>query len=271
LIQHLRTNAQETITFSKAENNEERLEDYLVRGLIDFEDISYDDHSDLIYNLSSQLVQHFKTYLKSDDEIRNVILYHQKQLVNFIHAQMLANQFEESTEFEVVVSKGFTELKPTAFTATKDEEFTDFRKTDFDKSKIGRMIFSGFSKCLYPHTKFGSDTERRFSVILEKESIKWFRPVKGQFQIFYRMGNEFPEYIPDFIAETDDSIYMIETKAKNEMASQEVLNKKEAALKWCGFASEHNAKIKSKPWKYLLISHDQVQDNMTLKYFEKNT
>jgi len=55
------------------------------------------------------------------------------------------------------------------------------------------------------------------------------------------------------------------------MASQEVLNKKEAALKWCGFASEHNAKIKSKPWKYLLISHDQVQDNMTLKYFEKNT
>jgi len=64
---------------------------------------------------------------------------------------------------------------------------------------------------------------------------------------------------------------MIETKAKNEMTSQEVLNKKEAALKWCGFASEHNAKIKGKPWKYLLISHDQVQDNMTLKYFEMNT
>ena len=271
LIQHLRTNEQETITFSKAEKNEERLEDYLVRGLIDFEDISYDDHSDLIYDLSSQLVQHFKTYLKTDEEIRNVILYHQKQLVNFIHAQMLANQFEEATEFEVVVSKGFTELKPTAFTATGDEEFTDFRKTDFDKSKIGRMIFAGFSKCLYPQTKFGSDTERRFSVILEKESKKWFRPVKGQFQIFYRMGNEFPEYIPDFIAETDDSIYMIETKAKNELTSQEVLNKKEAALKWCGFASEHNAKIKGKPWKYLLISHDQVQDNMTLKYFEKNT
>jgi type III restriction enzyme len=259
------------MTFSKAGSNEERLEDYIVRGLIDFEDISYDDHADLIYNLSSQLVQHFKTYLKSDDEIRNVILYHQKQLVNFIHAQMLANQFEESTEYEVVVSKGFTELKSTAYTATDEAEYTDYRKTDFDKSKIGRMIFTGFSKCLYPHTKFSSDTERRFSVILEKESVKWFRPVKGQFQIFYRMGNDFLEYIPDFVAETPDSIYMIETKAKNEMTSQEVLSKKEAALQWCSYASDHNVKIKGKPWKYLLISHDQVQDNMTLKYYEKNT
>lgn len=271
LIQHLRTNAQETITFSKAGKNEERLEDYIVRGLIDFEDISYDDHADLIYNLCSQLIQHFKTYLKTDDEIRNVILYHQKQLVNFIHAQMLANQFEESTEFEVVVKKGFTELKATAFTAQENTEFTDYRKTDFDKSKIGRMIFTGFSKCLYPHTKFGSDTERRFAVILEKECIKWFKPVKGQFQIFYRMGNDFLEYIPDFVAETVDCIYMIETKAKNEMTSQEVIGKKEAALQWCSFASDHNEKIQAKYWKYLLISHDQVQDNMTLKYYEKNT
>ncbi len=269
LIQHLRTNAQETITFSKAGKNEERLEDYIVRGLIDFEDISYDDHSDLIYNLSSQLVHHFRTYLKSDDEIRNVILYNQKQLVNYIHTQMLANQFEESTEFEVVISKGFTELKATAFTAPEEPEFTDYRKTDFDKSKIGRMIFTGFSKCLYPHTKFSSDTERRFSVILEKDSLKWFRPVKGQFQIYYRLGNDFLEYIPDFIAETNDSIYMIETKAKNEITSPDVLNKKEAALKWCRHASDHNAKIKGKPWKYLLIPHDEVQDNMTLEYFEQ--
>jgi type III restriction enzyme len=270
LIQHLRTNTQETITFSKAGKNEERLEDYIVRGLVDFDDISYDDHADLIYDFSSQLVRHFKSYLKTDDEIRNVILYHQKQLANFIHAQMLSNQFEETTEFEVVVSKGFTELKSTAFTVIEDADYTDFRKTDFDKSKIGRMIFTGFSKCLYPHTKFASDTERRFSVILEKESMKWFRPVKGQFQIFYRMGNDFPEYIPDFIAETNDSIYMIETKAKNEMTTKEVLSKKDAALKWCGYASAHNAKNKGKPWKYLLISHDEVQDNMTLKFYEKN-
>jgi type III restriction enzyme len=271
LIQHLRTNAQETLTFAKAGKNEERLEDYIVRGLIDFDDISYDENSDLIYDLCSQLVQHLKSYLKTDDDIRNVILYHQKQLASFIHAQMLANQFEEATDFEVVVNKGFTELKSTASTTMETADSLDYRKTDFDKSKIGKLLFAGFSKCLYPEVKFGSDTERRFSIILEKESLKWFKPLKGQFQLFYRMGNEPLEYIPDFIAETAGSIYMIETKAKNEMASKEVIAKKEAAIKWCGYASAHNAKNKNKPWKYLLISHDEVKDNMTLKYYENKS
>jgi type III restriction enzyme len=61
---------------------------------------------------------------------------------------------------------------------------------------------------------------------------------------------------------------MIEIKAKNDMNSEEVLKKKEAAEKWCSHASAHSLKISGKPWKYLLISHDEVQDNMTLKYFE---
>jgi type III restriction enzyme len=48
------------------------------------------------------------------------------------------------------------------------------------------MIFNGFSKCLYPAVKFDSDTERRFSAILERESPKRFRPARGQFQIYYQ-------------------------------------------------------------------------------------
>jgi len=268
LIQHLRTNSQETLSFSNAGSNEDRLENFLIRGLIDFEDISYDDHADLLYDLCGQLINHFQSYLKSLDDIRNVILYHQKQLVRFIHAQILSNQYEDVTEYDVVVSKGFTELKSTAYTASDNTDITDYRITDFDKSKIGRMLFGGFSRCLYPHTKFGSDTERRFAVILERESLKWFRPSKGQFQIFYRLGNEHPEYIPDFVADCENVIYMIETKAKNEMSSAEVLGKKESAEKWCTNATEHNLKNKGKPWKYLLISHDDVKDNMSLKYFE---
>ena len=37
---------------------EERLEDYLVRGLIDFDDIDYEEHADLLYKLSAQVVEH---------------------------------------------------------------------------------------------------------------------------------------------------------------------------------------------------------------------
>jgi type III restriction enzyme len=64
---------------------------------------------------------------------------------------------------------------------------------------------------------------------------------------------------------------MIETKAENQIDTPEVQNKKKAAEMWCGYASEHNAKNGGKPWKYLLIGHELVKDNMTLEYFEQNS
>jgi type III restriction enzyme len=33
----------------------------VVSGLVDFDDISYDEHADLLYDLATQTVQHFKT------------------------------------------------------------------------------------------------------------------------------------------------------------------------------------------------------------------
>jgi type III restriction enzyme len=271
LIQHLGTNVQETLSSTAGSAAEERLEDYLVRALIDFEDISYDDQSDLLYNLSSRMIAHLKTYLKTGEDVRNVALYYQKQLANFIHAQMLEHQSESCSDFEVIISKGFTALRESAFTVEEGVDPVNFRQSDFDKSKIGKLIFNGFSKCLYPFTKFDSDTERRFSVILEQDSLKWFKPAKGQFQIFYRIGNEIFEYVPDFAAETNDTVYMIETKAENQINSPEVQSKKKAAEAWCGYASEHNARNKGKPWKYLLISHESVKENMTLDHYAQNS
>jgi hypothetical protein len=46
-----------------------------------------------------------------------------------------------------------------------------------------------------------------------RRELKWFKPAKGQFQIYYKLGTEQPEYIPDFVAETDATILMVETKA----------------------------------------------------------
>jgi type III restriction enzyme len=270
LIRHLRTNAQQTLSSLQEAASDEQLEDYLVRGLIDFEDISYDEHSDVLYDLSTQLLTHLNTYLKTDEDVRNVVLYHQKQLVAFIHDQMLEHQTGIASHFEVSISKGFTALKDIAFTVDEGVKPVNFRQPVSDKSRIGRMLFNGFSKCLYPFVKFDSDTERRFSVILEQESLKWFKPAKGQFQIYYQMGNENPEYVPDFVAETDNAIYMIETKAANQIHAEEVQRKKTAAETWCGYASTHNAENKGKPWKYLLISHESVNDSMTLEYYEQN-
>jgi type III restriction enzyme len=183
---------------------------------------------------------------------------------------MLEHQTGLASDFEVRISKGFTVLKDTAFTADEGVEPVNFRQPVSDKSRIGRMLFNGFTKCLYPLVKFDSDTERRFSVILEQESLKWFKPAKGQFQIYYQMGAENPEYVPDFVAETGDAICMIETKAENQLSSQETQHKKKAAETWCAYASEHNAKNNGKPWKYFLIPHEEVKDNMNLRYYDQN-
>ena len=38
----------------------------------------------------------------------------------------------------------------------------------------------------------------------------------------------------------------------------------ESAVKWCGHASDHATSYEGKPWKYLLIPHDLIADNMSL-------
>jgi type III restriction enzyme len=113
--------------------------------------------------------------------------------------------------------------------------------------------------------KFHSDAERRLAAILERDALKWFKPAKGQFQIYYKQGASHPEYQPDFVAETGTTIYMLEPKARNEMEDAIVLIKKEVAEKWCANASSYAAKHNGKPWKYLLIPHDAIADNMTVK------
>jgi type III restriction enzyme len=95
-------------------------------------------------------------------------------------------------------------------------------------------------------------------------AIKWFKPAKGQFQIFYRQGADHPEYQPDFVAETDDAIYMLEPKMKSEITDRVVLAKRDVAVTWCQRASEYAATYNGKSWCYALIPHDAIAENMTL-------
>ena len=112
--------------------------------------------------------------------------------------------------------------------------------------------------------KFHSDTERILARILERDALRWFRPVSGQFNIYYWRGREQPEYIPDFVAATPDANLLIETKATKDMTDAEVKAKAEAAIIWCKHASNDSGAQGGKPWRYLLIPHDVVAVNATL-------
>ncbi len=261
-LHNLHTDRGEAVTVNGQGFREPRMEDHVVGGLVDFDDVSYDANADLLYDLASQTVRHFQSYLP-DEEVWQVLHHHQKDIAGFIHGQMHKHYREETSGYEVKVSKGFTELKPSAFTVNYGQKSLDFRASPADKSNMAKYLFGGFSKCLYAVQKFDSDAERKLSVILDRESIKWFKPAKGQFQIYYKNGADHPEYQPDFVAETETTIYMLEPKSKKEIEDPIVVAKKEAAEKWCERASAHNAQHGGKPWEYALIPHDKIHENMT--------
>jgi type III restriction enzyme len=263
-VQHLRTGVTETIATLRGGNTEARPEDYVVSGLVDFNDVSYDDHADLLYGLAEQVVKHLKTYL-TEDETAKVLRYHQREIARFVHAQMQEHYWEEAAGYEVKVSKGYTELKPSAYSQSAKEPTADYKVSPDDKSSMSKYLFGGFKRCLYPVQKFASDAERKLAVILERDASRWFKPAKGQFQIVYRQGSDHLEYQPDFVAEADGAVYMLEPKAANEMEDPVVLAKKEVAAAWCKNASDHAKEHGGKPWKYALIPHTAIADNMTLK------
>ncbi|MHB1496061.1 MAG: hypothetical protein ACYCUY_11540, partial [Acidithiobacillus sp.] len=42
-----------------------------------------------------------------------------------------------------------------------------------------------------------------------------------------------------------------------------------AAARWCKHASDHAAQVGGKPWKYLLIPHDEVAESKRLVDFSR--
>lgn len=267
IIHMLRTSEQDTL-ISEVGITEKRLEDYIVFALVDFDDIDYHSQADLLYDLAGQAVRHFQSYL-SEDETRAVLDHNRRLIADNIHAQMMEHFWEKASGYEVQVWRGFTQLKPSHYTISAQYPVRNYRETLDDKQRIKRMLFGGFKRCLYPLQKFDSDSERRFAVILERDAEKWFRPVKGQFLIFYKDGADQREYVPDFVAEAADTIYMVETKSLDEVRDIKVTNKAEAASQWCQHATDYNKQSGGKRWRYLLIPHNEINESRRLVDFER--
>jgi type III restriction enzyme len=121
--------------------------------------------------------------------------------------------------------------------------------------------------------KFDSKTEKDFAIILEEDNtvLKWMRPAERQFHIYWNHNSR--RYFPDFVVETADAIFMVETKMESEINSDSVQEKARAALEYCKYASDFTAQNSGKPWKYVLIPHSSVMRNMEFdrlaKSFEK--
>ncbi len=260
LLQHLEDNKVARIQWDAQHAKEQRLEDYIVRSLMEIDAIDYDEHADLLYGLAFQVVTRIKNYLDKDREkVENVLVYWQKQIRDFIWAQMKENSWMTPTDYIGKVTQGFEILRPATFKAAAGESPRDFRAPVANKSRIKQMVFKGFARCCYPYQKFDSvDGEWRLAQILESDDdvLKWMKPAPGQFRIEYLNGQN---YEPDFVVETKDQFLMIEPKRATEVESDEVQQKAKAAIRWCGFANQHADTTHTKSWRYLLIPHDAIE------------
>ncbi len=260
--QSLRTGDGHLVGLTRVGAREVRLEDYVVTPLIDFDDISYDNSAGQLYDLAGQVVDHYRTYLAEEDVAR-VLQENQRSIAVLVHSQMQAHLWEDDVPYETKVNAGFSELRPSAYTQASAD--LDFRSPPVDRRNIDQLMFGGFQRCLYRLAKFQSDKERLLAVILDRDSEKWFRPAKGQFNITYKLGHERPLYQPDFVAELADYIAMIEVKAANQMNDPEVLAKQDAGVVYCRLATEYNAGHGKKPWRYVLVPHDAIAENWGLQ------
>ena len=263
-IHELRTERRRTIARLLGGHREEKPEDYLVTHLMDRDEIDYDANADLLYKLAGQVVARLRQYLTEDEDIENVLLNHGRMLSDLVFSQMMEHYVETPTRYVGRVSKGFQVLKPLAFKAPSAQAVLDFKVPVKPLSDTKKHVFNGFTKCPYEFQKFQSDEERRFAVLVdlhEKKVIRWLKPGSRQFQIEYRRRER---YEPDFVVETVDGKFIIEVKAKKDMADDTVLAKAKAARTWVGYANRHAKTYGGKPWQYVLIPHDEMTESATL-------
>ncbi len=265
LIQQLEDEKAFTIHLQSANLTPVRPEDLLVYRLMDFNDVNYGRDRRLLYKLAKQMVDHLRSYLKTPDEVDNVLRYHRRQLVDAIHDQMTrpGHVVQRVQGWEVKPAERMNPLTPKIWPRSVNEPIRDLRSPPEDKRTITRYVFNGFTKCLFNEMKFQSDTERVFAIILEKdpEVEKWTRPSKRDFPVYYEEGG----YVPDFVVETKTAKFVCETKAANELDAPDVEAKTKAILEWCARATEFEGKNGGKPWHYLLVPHDVVRESATLK------
>jgi type III restriction enzyme len=263
LLQSLRTNERRSIFADQHMFSEARPEDYLVRTLIDFDDIDYDRDSELLYKLAGQMVGHLRSYLHTDDDLHNVLQYHQRHLADGIHAQLEEHWWEDAPAgYEAHVGRGFHLVKDSTFTVAAGESVRDFRLPVEERQLIRGMLFNGFERCLYPAQKFDSDSERRFAVICDSDPDvqKWFKPAQNFFRIDYKHGIS---YEPDFVVETTSAKILCEPKRASEMETDIVRQKSAAAVEWCRHATEYERQNNGKAWRYALVPHDAITSTST--------
>ena len=267
MIRGLKDNKVDTIGVRQGAFTRETPVNQIITELMNYPEVDYDENADLLHKLCSQAVSALASDTDEKSGIQVLVRQYKRIIAAKVYDQMKKHFNIELPQYPVPRVLPFVKIEDWNFTAMTGFGYRDYRESITPVSSIPKYIYRGFEKACHFEYKFDSKTEKDFAYILENDRkvLKWLRPSTNQFRIYW--ANNSKLYYPDFVVETVDRIYLVETKSSAQISDPEVLDKKRAAIQYCKYASEFTLENGGKAWKYLIIPHDQVTINMTFEHF----
>lgn len=264
--QTLRTNKEDILQGQSSGIVRDTTENIIVGELINYPEVDYDRESVLLYKLAGQAISKLGNG-RDKDNLKNIVLYHKREIGKYIYAQLQQHFYVENAGFEEPLVYPFDKIKPFNFSKYTADSVYSYTETIVPTNTIPSKVFGGFKKACHNLYKFDSKAEKDFAAILEKDTdvVKWLRPADSQFELYWMHNSR--RYHPDFVVETNDAVYMIEIKAERDIDDAEVQEKASAGKKYCTVATDFNLKNGGKKWDYVLIPHTAVVQNMSFKSF----
>ena len=130
------------------------------------------------------------------------------------------------------------------------------------------ILFTDCKKSVFAEVKFDSGSELKLARIMDsdKDIIQWLRPSEKEFDLRYSLNGEEHNYAPDFIADTEKIIYMIEVKGEDRKNNPDVPEKEKAGINFCELASRWGIDNGFKEWRYLFIPDGKIKSNFSFNY-----
>lgn len=150
-------------------------------------------------------------------------MMYKRDIGNKIYKQMLQHFYCENgfLQEEVVGTRDYN-LQQSYSCAERVNLFSD----DYT-GNIQSVLFEGVKRGVFSAAKFDSRPELVLARVLETDTDvqNWLRPAPQEFNITYNHGHN---YEPDFVVETDDTIYLVEVKGEDKLSDPDVIAKKSA-------------------------------------------
>lgn len=221
-------------------------------------EIDYEKCSGLLFKLITQVIDNY-TEKYNGDSMKNIVMMNKKDIANKIYDQMmLDDHFYCENGF---IKYYVTDLRDYNF----EQTYTWKNKLDLQdnfEGNIKSILFAGIKKGVFSSSKFDSKPELILARILERDDvvINWLRPAQNEFNITYNRGKH---YVPDFVVETEDLLYIVEVKGEDKIRDADVIAKSKKAVQFCDVVTTWAEENSKKRWKYVFLPSQEIRESST--------